>query len=294
MPRELLLAAAPSRARRATPNMPRSPREDGVNNPSRGPRGSIAPPVGKGPSIGPRQQPTRGVTPRSPREDGVNKPSTPFASGPAANVTKGKGPSIGPRQQPTRGVTPRSPREDGVNKPSTPFASGPAANVTKPTAPDMAAKKAQQMAQFNQMAKSGVIKPGSGAQSISAQQMAGMQQPAGMGKPTPPGMQQSAGAGMSNPPPAQAGPPPMGGLGGLSKWNDASPTGTMGGMGKPTPPMGMPPSPMGMGKPTPPMGMGAMAAMGGMAKPMGMKKGGKVGGRGDGIATKGKTKGRMC
>jgi hypothetical protein len=63
----------------------------------------------------------------------------------------------------------------------------------------------------------------------------------------------------------------------------------------------------GMGKPTPPMGMGAMAAMGGMpppatmpatmggmAKPMGMKKGGKVGGRGDGVATKGKTKGRMC
>ena len=27
---------------------------------------------------------------------------------------------------------------------------------------------------------------------------------------------------------------------------------------------------------------------------MGMKKGGKVGGRGDGVAVKGKTKGRMC
>ena len=109
----------------------------------------------------------------------------------------------------------------------------------------------------------------------------------------------------------------MGGLGGLSKWNDASPTGTMGGMGKPTPPMGgmaamggMPPAP---------------ATMGGMAKPMGMKKGGKLemvkkdgksvpafaadgvgkmnmggmmgykkGGKIDGKAIKGKTKGRMC
>ena len=46
MPRK----APPSRARRATPNMPRSPREDGVNQPSRGPRGPIAPPV-----IGPRK-----------------------------------------------------------------------------------------------------------------------------------------------------------------------------------------------------------------------------------------------
>jgi hypothetical protein len=34
--------APPSRARRAAPNMPRSPREDGVNKPSRGPRGPIA------------------------------------------------------------------------------------------------------------------------------------------------------------------------------------------------------------------------------------------------------------
>jgi hypothetical protein len=39
------------------PNRPRSPREDGVNKPSRGPRRPIAPPVNKGPSRGPRQQP---------------------------------------------------------------------------------------------------------------------------------------------------------------------------------------------------------------------------------------------
>ena len=84
-------------------------------------------------------------------------------------------------------------------------------------------------------------------------------------------------------------------------FNQMAQAGAMGpaqnaGMGKPTPPMGMPPSPMGMGgmgKPTPPMGM-PPSPMGGMAKPMGMKKGGKVGGRGDGAATKGKTKGRMC
>jgi hypothetical protein len=46
--------ATPSRARRAAPNMPRSPREDGVNKPSRGPRGPIAPPVNN-PSRGPRR-----------------------------------------------------------------------------------------------------------------------------------------------------------------------------------------------------------------------------------------------
>jgi hypothetical protein len=62
------------------PNRPRSPREDGVNKPSRGPRRPIAPPVNKGPSKGPRGVAInetiapRGVTPRSPREDGVNKP----------------------------------------------------------------------------------------------------------------------------------------------------------------------------------------------------------------------------
>jgi hypothetical protein len=104
---------SPSRARRVTPNMPRSPREDGVNKPSRNPRGPIAPPVGKGPSIGPRQQPTRGVTPRSPREDGVNTPSTPFASGPAANVTKPT-PPMGGMATPMGGMaTPRGMKKGG-------------------------------------------------------------------------------------------------------------------------------------------------------------------------------------
>jgi hypothetical protein len=55
MPRK----APPSRARRAAPNMPRSPREDGVNKPSRGPRGPIAPPVGKSPR-GPMAPPAMG------------------------------------------------------------------------------------------------------------------------------------------------------------------------------------------------------------------------------------------
>ena len=97
--------------------------------------------------------------------------------------------------------------------------------------------------------------------------------------------------------------PPMG-MGAMAAMGGMPPApATMGGMGKPTPPMGGMTKPMG-GMPPAPVGMGAMAAMGGMppapatmggmAKPMGMKKGGKVGGRGDGVATKGKTKGRMC
>ena len=34
------------------PNMPRSPREDGVNRPSRGPRGPMAPPMGRAAAMG--------------------------------------------------------------------------------------------------------------------------------------------------------------------------------------------------------------------------------------------------
>ena len=119
-----------------------------------------------------------------------------------------------------------------------------------------------------QAAQKSMIKPQSPAMNPMAQRQdlssMGPAQNAGMGKPTP----------------------PMGGLGGLSKFNDASPTGTMGGMGKPTPPMGM-------GAMAARGGMApALATMGGMAKPMGMKKGGAV--KRDGVAKKGKTKGRIC
>ena len=68
------------------PNMPRSPREDGVNKPSRGPRRPIAPPVGKGPR-GPIAPPVS-KGPRGPIAPPVGKgPRGPIAS-----------PVIGPRK----------------------------------------------------------------------------------------------------------------------------------------------------------------------------------------------------
>jgi hypothetical protein len=106
-----------------------------VNKPSvqpRGPRRPIAPPVNKGPSKGPRGVAPRGVTPRSPREDGVNRPSV-QPRGPRRPIAPpvGKGPQ-----------TPRNTRPRVLNDSA------------------MAAKKAQEGALMDQMARSGVIKPG--------------------------------------------------------------------------------------------------------------------------------------
>jgi hypothetical protein len=90
--------ATPSRARRAAPNMPRSPREDGVNNPSRGPRRPIAPPARPiaPPVIGPRKggkpMPQERI-PNSPMPDRrAGLPIAPPAMGPIAP------PVIGPRK----------------------------------------------------------------------------------------------------------------------------------------------------------------------------------------------------
>ena len=91
------------------PNMPRSPREDGVNQPSRGPRGPMAPPVGRGPR-GPMAPPMGrgGMNPQAiaaaqarqksmlgPQSPSMNQRQDLSSMGPAQNAGMGK---PGPQQ----------------------------------------------------------------------------------------------------------------------------------------------------------------------------------------------------
>jgi hypothetical protein len=88
------------------PNSPRSPREDGVNRPSRGPRGPIASPV-IGPRKGGKPMPQERI-PNSPMPDrrAGRRPIAPPAMGPIAPPV-GKGPR-GPIAPPV-GKGPRGP-----------------------------------------------------------------------------------------------------------------------------------------------------------------------------------------
>jgi hypothetical protein len=173
---------------------------------------------------------------------------------------------------------PRSPREDGVNRPSSVeqhYTRQPTRGPRGVTPP----KVAPQMQRGGRGGSAMSAQRPQVGQAMSAQRP----QVGQVGSATPQTQQAQQKA---HPNPDR--------LDRQTAFNQMAQAGAMGpaqnaGMGKPTPPMGM----GGMGKPTPPMGM-PPSPMGGMAKPMGMKKGGKVGGRGDGAATKGKTKGRMC
>jgi len=87
-----------------------------------------------------------------------------------------------------------------------------------------------------------------------------------------------------NPLPMKPGAPVMGGPQGLG----GMPPGGMGGMGGPQGLGGMPPGGM------PPADRGGMSGMGGMGG-VGMKKGGMTASkRADGIAQRGKTRGKVC
>jgi hypothetical protein len=196
--------APPSRARRATPNMPRSPREDGVNKPS-----SVAQHYTRQPTRGPR-----GVTPpkvapqmqRGGRGGSAMSAQRPQV-GQAMSAQRPQVGQVGQASQVGRAMPAQRPQVGQVGS-ATPQTQQ-AQQKAHPN-PD----RLDRQTAFNQMAQAGAMGPA---------------QNAGMGKPTPPmGM-----GGMGKPTPPMGMPPsPMGGM--------AKPMGMppspMGGMAKP---MGM-------------------------------------------------------